>query len=479
LGGNHTLANAIVLTSGTVTFTVPFSDGTDLAFTGIISGAGAVQISGDVNSRLLRFTGANTYTGGTTLGSGTDVPLIDIGNSTALGTGTLVVNIPSGVNGGVMTSAAVTVANSITINSGKLLTLGQRSSTPSTFSGVISGAGSLAVISSTYTLSGANTYTGATTVSAGTLNLASGGSLGDTAIAVASGATFAPNPGSGTVSAGTTGAGVLGATLTLASGAIFAQTDAAVGGFNLQQNTGFGSTALTIGGAVLNFNLSSSGADVLAATLAASCSGTNSIGVTTVGPSLTLAGSYNIITALSGLNGSTWQFVGGGTTKGVTAGSNAYLLTLSNTATAVTITVSSPINVWNGTTSTDWNVASNWSALYVPGANTDIQIGNGSGGNALAPSVTAAGGTCNSIIFTNAAAAVGAGTGTLTIGAGGITASVTGSSIACPVALGAAQTWDTDANTLVVSGVISGTGTLTKTGAGALALSGANTLSVD
>jgi fibronectin-binding autotransporter adhesin len=476
LGGNHTLANAIVLMSGTVTFTVPFGGGTDLAFTGIISGAGAVQISGDVNSRLLRFTGANTYTGGTTLGSGADVPLIDIGTSTALGTGTLVVNIPSGVNGGVVTSAAVTVANPITINSGKLLTLGQRSSTPSTFSGVISGAGSLAVISSTYTLSGANTYTGATTVSAGTLSLASSGSFGDTAIAVANGATFAPNPGSGTVSAGTTGAGVAGATLTLASGAIFDQTDAAVGGFNLQQNASFASTALTIGGAVLNFNLSSSGADVFASTLVASCSGTNSIGVTTVGTSLT-AGSYNIITASSGLDGGTWQFVGGGTTKSVTAGSNAYLLTLSNTATAVTITVSNPINVWNGTTSTDWNVASNWSALYVPGANTDIQIGNGSGGNALAPSVTAAGGTCNSITFMTTAAAVGAGTGTLTIGAGGISASVTGSSIACPVALGAAQSWDTGANTLDVSGVISGSGALTKTGAGTLTLSGANSLS--
>ena len=120
LGGNHTLANAIVLTSGTVTFTVPFGGGTDLAFTGIISGAGAVQISGDANERLLRFAGANTYQGGTTLGLGTDVPLIAIGNSTALGTGALVVNIPTGAGGGVVTSAAVTVANPITINSGKL-----------------------------------------------------------------------------------------------------------------------------------------------------------------------------------------------------------------------------------------------------------------------------------------------------------------------------------------------------------------------
>ena len=63
---------------------------------------------------------------------------------------------------------------------------------------------------STWTLNAASTYTGATTVNGGTLALSSTASLGNTAITVTNAGTiFAPQPGAGTVSAGTTGAGAL------------------------------------------------------------------------------------------------------------------------------------------------------------------------------------------------------------------------------------------------------------------------------
>ncbi len=74
------------------------------------------------------------------------------------------------------------------------------SSADQTLSGVISGGGDLVKdtsSSSTLSLSGANTYNGDTTVSAGTLSLGAGGADGSintaSAIAIASGATFAVN----------------------------------------------------------------------------------------------------------------------------------------------------------------------------------------------------------------------------------------------------------------------------------------------
>ena len=180
--------------------------------------------------------------------------------------------------------------------------------TSNAFTGAVSDGLSVTTVmkagTGTWTLNGANTYTGTTTVSAGTLKIGTGGSLGNTALSVASGATFAPNPVGGSMNAGTAVAGTVGATLSLVSGSIFSMTNAAVGTFNLQQNASFAATALTISGATMNMDLSS---------------GVNSIDITTVGSSLTV-GSYSIITASSGLNAGTWQFVGGGTTKAVTVG---------------------------------------------------------------------------------------------------------------------------------------------------------------
>src|SRR5206468_1220880 len=70
--------------------------------------------------------------------------------------------------------------------------------------------------------------------------------------------------------------------------------------------------------------------------------------------------------------------------------------------------------------------------------------------------------------------------GSLTIGTDGIdlqTLAPATATISAPIALGASQTWNVADNsqTLSVSGVVSGAFNLTKTGAGVLALTGANT----
>jgi fibronectin-binding autotransporter adhesin len=239
-------------------------------------------------------------------------------------------------------------------NSSRILTL-QGSSTTGT--GEIAGAITQGTVtktgSGTWTLSATNTYTGATSINNGTLKL-SAGSLANTAIAVTSTGTLAVQPGSATaISAGNTGTAAAGASLNL-GGRIFDMTDGFASAFNLVQGSSFASNALTVtNGATFKMNLSDAAADLLAVTKAAAVSGTVNVTIDTSGATSLTPGTYNLITAASGLAGGTWQFTGGGTTQEITIGANTYELTLAASATAVSVTVagsSSPYDTWaNGT----------------------------------------------------------------------------------------------------------------------------------
>ena len=423
-------------------------NGSPAAYSGVISGAtGTVTKSG---GGTLTLTGTNTYGGSTTINAGT----LQLGDGTTNGA----------------------VAGDITDNA----SLTFMSANTQTYGGVISGSGGLTMNGSgVLTLTGASTYTGATNVSGGELNLGASASLDNTAISVANGAIFGPQPGSGSINAGTTGAGTLGATLTLNSGSTFDMTDTTTGTFNLLQQAGFGGTPLTISGATLNFDLSSAGPDQLAFIGAAAVSGTNNIGITTVDTSLSDGQSYNLITGTSGLNGGVWQFTGGSTTTYVSAGDNVYQLTLSSSPGAVTVSVAlSPPNIWNGGTSSDWDNADNWSLGIVPGSNQDVQIGNGAPRtNDPAMDVD---GSCQSIAFSANATTI-SGPNTLTIGKVGITADSHNFAVNCPVLLAGSQTWTVNGTGALTAGDViddSGSGYgLTKSGSGTLTLSADNTYS--
>ena len=223
-GGDVALGNAT--NNGKLTFSAAANLGgatrtlttaSDAQFDGVISNGGLTK----AGAATLTLSGANTYTGATTLSNGTlQIGVDSVGSvgsitSSALGTGALA------INGGTISSdstTARTLLNAVTFggdvalgnatNNGKLTfsaaaNLGGATRTLTTasdaeFGGVISNGGLTKAGAGTLTLSGDNTYTSGTTVSAGKLLLDRGTSFGNdyfasSGIAIASGATFEIN----------------------------------------------------------------------------------------------------------------------------------------------------------------------------------------------------------------------------------------------------------------------------------------------
>ncbi|MFT4268858.1 MAG: autotransporter outer membrane beta-barrel domain-containing protein [Xenophilus sp.] len=148
---------------------------------GAYSGNGALTVT--VEGGTLVLTGANTYTGGTVLESGE----IEVGSSSALGTGTL--TMYDGTTLG-FTVDGLTLANDIVLSGDPTIDTG---SFTETLSGAISGTGDLVKTGTgTLILTGTSTYTGATTVAEGTLQAGSSEAFSaGSAYTVASGATLA------------------------------------------------------------------------------------------------------------------------------------------------------------------------------------------------------------------------------------------------------------------------------------------------
>jgi autotransporter-associated beta strand protein len=180
-----TIAGKLNLGVATRSFTIGDSTNAaaDLTVSAVVSGAVGLTKAG-LGTMVL--SGANTYSGGTTLSAGT----LNINNATALGTGTFT------ISGGTIdntTAGAITLSNNnaqawngnftftgtqsldlgtgaVTLSNSRIVTVNANNLT---VGGVISGTGFglTKAGNGTLTLSGANTYSGGTTLSAGTLNI--------------------------------------------------------------------------------------------------------------------------------------------------------------------------------------------------------------------------------------------------------------------------------------------------------------------
>ncbi|UPG92214.1 autotransporter outer membrane beta-barrel domain-containing protein [Luteibacter aegosomaticola] len=165
-GGLTLTGNATFTAGGTDTLTLGGSYTGSNAWTGVIGGAGNVTMNGS-GSWLLG--GANTYTGKTTVTSGTLVAGSDQAFARTSGLqvdgGTLDLNNLS------MTMASLSGAGGTVALGSGTLTLKATTGTAA-YNGSITGTGGLTKLgASTATLSGSSTYTGATNIGGGTLTL--------------------------------------------------------------------------------------------------------------------------------------------------------------------------------------------------------------------------------------------------------------------------------------------------------------------
>ncbi|MEL7687971.1 autotransporter-associated beta strand repeat-containing protein [Citromicrobium bathyomarinum] len=131
---------------------------------GVISGSGGLRINA-----LTILTGANTFSGGTTIESYG----VTVRNNAALGTGAVTMGDFTSIE----YADGITLANALTLNGTALL--GGDQDYSATQSGTVSGTGTLSLYGTgTLTLTGANTYSGGTEMTEGTLLVGNDSALG-------------------------------------------------------------------------------------------------------------------------------------------------------------------------------------------------------------------------------------------------------------------------------------------------------------
>jgi len=141
---------------------------------GTIAGAGGLVIAGQNSNGRVLLSSSNSYTGGTTITTGT----LSVGNGSALGTGFLAVNTNGlDLNGQALAVGALSGSSSGVIQSSvaSAASLTTTAATDSTYNGTIINGNGSAVVGLTkagvgaLTLTNSNSYTGPTTMNGGNL----------------------------------------------------------------------------------------------------------------------------------------------------------------------------------------------------------------------------------------------------------------------------------------------------------------------
>jgi fibronectin-binding autotransporter adhesin len=326
--------------------------GNSLSVSSAITGIGSVTKTG---TGILALTGANTFTGGVVLGSGSGT--VSIGNASALGSGTLTINgggsldsTTSGTvanaqvwNGGTVnfvgsganslnTSGKVTLGGSVTLNvAANTLTLG----------GAVSGGTLTKSGNGTLVLSGTSNYTGDTTVTGGSLVLAvsnalynTGGTLATGALTINKGGTLSINAGvSQSLDTLVLGGSLLGSgslsyynftfgpdsylSSTLTSKLLFVESSIptpvakTLSGGNVGSLDGGTRAAFNVTGSTTATNLSGNSVTVSSGTLTVNGTLTTSSAVTIGAGSLTMGTLASMTTPLLSMGGSSTVTLGG------------------------------------------------------------------------------------------------------------------------------------------------------------------------
>ena len=426
------------ITMGNSAGTINTSPGTTLTYQGIISGGTGSFIK--EGSGTLILSGANTYTGATTIansggtlrlgtsGAIPDASALTVGSSATFDLAGFSKTIGSLAGTGTVTSSA---AGTLTLTTG-----GNNTSTA--FSGILQNGSATSVAltkngSGTLTLGGANTYTGITTISGGEISINADTRLGAEPAIATQGHLLLDG---GTLATGTTFTLSANRGITLGSS-----------GGTISILTGGGLRTLTYGGII-----DGPGALTKAGQLTGSgiliLSGVNSyLGATTVSAGTLRLGAAGVIPDASALtvgSNSNFDLAGFSETVGSLAGAGTVTSSAAGTPTF---------------TAGDDNTSTTFSGTIQNGSATSVALTkNGTGTLTLTGANTYTGETSISA-------------GTLSIGAGSTTGAISNSS---NVTNNAALIVNRS-NTYSYAGVISGTGSLTKQGAGTFTISGANT----
>jgi autotransporter-associated beta strand protein len=441
-------SGAITGTTGVLTSTSDFQLQGGSVSASLAGGVGLQKTT----SGTVTLTGVNTFSGAVNVTGG----VLAFSSISALGTGNAVT-----VNGGTL---SYTGSDPADFGVGRVLTLGASGAT-------------LNVVESTASL----------TVSGGLQASGSGALTKTGAGAVLLSGTTDLNGGALQVSAGTlqAGFGTDGiSALTIGAGAVMDFSNNAA-----QALAGLG--GLTLGdGAKLVFELNGGSNDSLASLLAATATGTIVVEVASIGAGLSEV-TYNLISASSGLSAASFVLGNG------ISGWNLSLVTTDSLVSVIATALQT--RHWRGGADFSWNTLANWSsdaaglntAPQTPGAASHVIFSTGSApfssGTQIVTTLDAAF-TINSLRFESAPAGVTAITiqagtgGVLTLApqtensgievlpnAGAVT-------LAAPVVASTAQTWsvaDSGAS-MEVSGGLTFSQVITKTGAGSLTLSGNN-----
>ena len=440
---------------------------TDQTLTGILSGNGALVKS---NTNTVILSGANTFTGNTTINAGT---------LRVNGTGTL---------------GSATYAGTIANNG----TLFFNTSTNQILSGAISGSGALTQNgSSTLTLNGsASSYTGATTVSSGTLivvnNAYSNTTTSSSAITIASGATlnasqtnaytyssFGALSGAGTLIIGTAAQfnrfsiGYDNASSTFSGVINMAKSDSLINKYGTGTLTLSGDNRESVG-MLINFTPNSKiifGSATALGNMSIQMEASGSLIAAATGLNLTSSGGVRLNnTSTIGETANNGNLTFNGANSMYTSAATR-IFTVNNVLTLNGDTIGAYGNVTfqkNGSGTLVLNGTNQWGAMTITAGEVAVGNSNALGTGALSLSGGLSSSSAAGVTVTNNSVI----NGNINLGSATYSNNLT---LSGAMDLGTSVRTFTVANNSTISGAISNTGGITKSGTGTLILTGNNT----